>query len=220
MATLTQPQKGHTCQYFCLLYLMQEANAGALSAKDFKDCIQYMVNRVGNSSGFISAYLNKPYKANTTTYITNIHDLPTGQRFYVDNGKHAIVVNKTAANTFAVWNPQLATVATITTTLSLTTNKQIYPDMGKNSVDVWALKDAPVNKSDVPTTTERDRQIDIINALSIYLTNFATTVGRQENVDTPAQHMTDDEKGAFAVALRTIDSKLNLSALKLALHID
>lgn len=219
MAIITNPQKGHTCQYFSLLYLMQEANAGALSASDFKDCIQYMVNRIGNSSGFIAAYLSKPYKPGTTSYITSIHDLPIGQKQYVDNGKHAVVITKIAANTFDVWNPQLAKVTTINTTLSLTTNKQTYPDSGKSTVDIWALKDASVNKTDQGTTTERDRQIDIINALSSYLTNFTTTTGKQTNVDTPAQLMTDDEKGAFAIALRTIDSKLNLSALKTALHI-
>lgn len=219
MATITNPQKGHTCQYFSLLYLMQEANAGALSPTDFKDCIQYMVNRTGNASGFISAYLGKPYKTGTTSYITSIHDLPPGQKHYVDNGKHAVVITKIAANTFEVWNPQLAKVATITTSLSLVTNKQTYPDSGKSAVDIWSLKDSAVNKTDQITAVERDRQIDIINALSSYLTNFTTTTGKQANVNTPAQLMNDDEKGAFAIALRMIDSKLNLNALKTALHI-
>lgn len=219
MATITNPQKGHTCQYFSLLYLMQEANAGALSATDFKDCIQYMVNRAGNASGFISAYLSKPYSAGTTTYITSIHDLPIGQKHYVDNGRHAVVITKIAVNTFEVWNPQLAKITTLTTSLSLTTNKQTYPDVGKSTVDIWVLKDSSVNKTDQATTTERDRQIDIINALSSYLTNFITTAAKQANVNTPAQLMKDDEKGAFAIALRTIDSKLNLTTLKTALHI-
>jgi len=218
MSILKEKQKGNTCQYFSTLYLMQEENAGALATTDFNNFITYMVNKSSNNSSFISTYLSKPYLAGTTTYFNNIKDIILGNHYYIDNSKHAVVMTRTAADTFDVWNPQLCAVnieKSIDNTL--TTNKQNYPDTGKTTVDVWSLKSNLLN--DATTTTERNRQIDIVNALSTYLTNNTTTLLRMTTIKTPGIQMNNDEKKALIMGLYAIDKGLSVASMKTALNV-
>lgn len=216
MATITLRQRGNTCQYFCLLYLMQESSAGALTSKDFIDLITFLVNRSTNGSGFISTYLKKS-KSNEA-FITSLNSLTNGQRYYIDNKVHAIVVTKTATNTFDVWNPQLNTVEPLsnssgTLTTNTGSNEQKYPADSQTPIDVWELDSSKV-ANDTATTNERNRQITIINNVVPYLNGTVAVT----NLDTPIAGMKPEEIKAFGLAaISTFKLNFKLAKQKLSI---
>jgi len=225
---ITVTQRGNTCQYFSILYLMDQANRGCFSKEDFKNFITFLTNRATNGSGFIDAYLSLSKIGTTTSILKKLKDLEANKLYYVDNSKHAVIVIKKDTGNYNVWNPQTNLIqenlALVSGYLNLGTSPNLrYPynltSLIKNEkeVSVWEFNSSKA-VNDMTTNAERTRQIDIINRLVTYLSTPVNVTNLTINAS--AEGMTEDEKISYITAINIIKdsfAKYNYTNFKLAL---